>query len=312
MSVIPQRSPITGEPATVRRRGDEYDISSPVEGSYSVSGTLFVTAASEVPAELKHRLVAAVRRASEAGQPLSLHTGNVIEVAETEPDVSPADLLDNVLDLVYERSATAGETVTVSTGVDYPLVGARHASALAWASEASVAQGLTTAQRWKGEGGPVFALTLTPAGWQRIRELREAGRDTDQAFVAMWFDDEQMGRAWPDGIRPAFDGTGWKPLRIDAVEHNDRIDARIVAEINRSGLLVADVTGGRQGVYFEAGYAIGRGLPVIWTVRKDYLSAVHFDTRQYNHVVWETPAELCEKLQYRILATAPRPGRSAR
>ena len=59
---------------------------------------------------------------------------------------------------------------------------------------------------------------------------------------------------------------------------------------------MADVTEQRRGVYFEAGYAIGIGLPVKWCIRKDDLTIVHFDTRQYNHVVWESIQELKEKL----------------
>jgi len=41
---------------------------------------------------------------------------------------------------------------------------------------------------------------------------------------------------------------------------------------------------------------------VIWCVRKDQLDEVHFDTRQYNHIVWETPEELKEKLYQLIRA----------
>ena len=35
----------------------------------------------------------------------------------------------------------------------------------------------------------------------------------------------------------------------------------------------------RGGVYYEAGFAQGIGIPVIWTVAKDSLDDVHFDTR---------------------------------
>jgi nucleoside 2-deoxyribosyltransferase len=76
-----------------------------------------------------------------------------------------------------------------------------------------------------------------------------------------------------------------------------------MAEIRRSGLIVADFTGNRGGVYFEAGFAMGLGLPVIWTVRQDDIDAVHFDTRQYNHITWSTPQELREKLYNRVMAT---------
>ena len=60
------------------------------------------------------------------------------------------------------------------------------------------------------------------------------------------------------------------------------------ARIKRSRFLVADVTGGRQGVYFEGGFAKGLGLPVIWTCSHgtdaELKKWMHFDTRQYNHI----------------------------
>lgn len=78
--------------------------------------------------------------------------------------------------------------------------------------------------------------------------------------------------------------------------HIDRIDAKIINDINDSFFVVADVTQQKHGVYFEAGYAQGIGKPVIWCVRKGDLKNVHFDTRQYNHIVWEDPDEFKENL----------------
>ena len=51
---------------------------------------------------------------------------------------------------------------------------------------------------------------------------------------------------------------------------------------------------------FEAGFAMGLGVPVIWTARSTSINDLHFDTRQYNHIVWDTPTELYEKLLARI------------
>jgi hypothetical protein len=46
----------------------------------------------------------------------------------------------------------------------------------------------------------------------------------------------------------------------------------------------------------------GRGVPVIWCVRRDDLDNVHFDTGQYNHIVWKSKEELWEKILDSILA----------
>ncbi len=127
---------------------------------------------------------------------------------------------------------------------------------------------------------------------------------TWQVFVAMYFD-ESLTPAYDQGIAAALADTGYSPLRVDREQHNDKIDDKIIAELRRSGLVVADFTGHRGGVYFECGYAMGRGTPVIWCCRKSDIGQAHFDTRQYNHIVWNEPADLREALVDRIRATVP-------
>jgi nucleoside 2-deoxyribosyltransferase len=93
-------------------------------------------------------------------------------------------------------------------------------------------------------------------------------------------------------------------MRIDAKEHVNKIDDEILAEIRRSKFLVADFTCETQkvrgGVYFEAGFAMALRKPVIWTCKQSSIDDLHFDTRQYNHIAWSSPDELCKKLKARI------------
>lgn len=72
--------------------------------------------------------------------------------------------------------------------------------------------------------------------------------------------------------------------------------------IRESRFVVADVTGHRPGVYYEAGFAFGLTLPVIWTCRSDHRNDIHFDTRQFNHIFWETPEDLKEQLSNTVRA----------
>lgn len=155
---------------------------------------------------------------------------------------------------------------------------------------------------------PDEGMVLTVKGWNRVAEIeRGAVRALSRrAFVAMWFD-QSMQAAYDRGIKKAIDDCGFHPLRIDMEQFNDKICDQIIAEIRRRRFLVADCTGHRNGVYYEAGFARGLGLPVIWTCRKNEMEGAHFDTRQFNHVVWEQPEELCEKLILRITATIPSP-----
>lgn len=130
--------------------------------------------------------------------------------------------------------------------------------------------------------------------------------DSKTAFVAMWFS-EEMNEAFSDGVVPAVESCGYSALRIDQRQHNNKIDDEIISGIRSSRFLIADFScgsdGARGGVYFEAGYAQGMDIPVIFCVRQSDLEKVHFDTRQYNHIVWTDPSELRDKLKNRIAAT---------
>lgn len=150
----------------------------------------------------------------------------------------------------------------------------------------------------------VSAFRLSLKGWDFLEEIKRTGADSRQAFVAMSFD-KSMDDAYENGIHPALDKTGFQPLRIDRREDNEKICDTIIAEIRRSGLLVAEATGQNPGVMFEAGFALGLDIPIIWVVNASETSNLHFDTRQYRHVTWSTSAELAENLAARIEATLP-------
>ncbi len=121
----------------------------------------------------------------------------------------------------------------------------------------------------------------------------------------MWFGQSVNG-LYERGIGPAVEAAGYKPLRIDQKPDANKIDDEIIAEIRRSRFVVADFThgegGARGGVYYEAGFAYGLKIPVIFTCREDMFDKIHFDTRQYNHIGWKIPEDLVEPLKQRILA----------
>lgn len=151
---------------------------------------------------------------------------------------------------------------------------------------------------------PEMLVGLSIDGARRVHELQKNEVDSNQAFVAMWFD-PKMTEIFDHAIKPALEATGYQALRIDRKQHNEKIDDAIMAEINKSGLLVADFTGHRGGVYFEAGYAKGIGIPVIFTCHETELEDAHFDTRQYSHIRWTSAEDLRERLIQRIQATQP-------
>ncbi len=153
---------------------------------------------------------------------------------------------------------------------------------------------------WHTDG--LYSCVVEVAGYSLI-EHSVTNPDSSQCFVAMWFD-SSMDSLYKDGIEPAIRAAGYSPFRIDREDFVGKIDDRIVAEIRRSRFIVADFThgenGARGGVYYEAGFAEGHGLNVIFTCRNDMIEKVHFDTRQFNHIVWDSPEDLRVRLENRI------------
>lgn len=148
-------------------------------------------------------------------------------------------------------------------------------------------------------------VIITVEGYAHLAEMEKAVTDSSQAFVAMWFDDS-VEEAWTRGIKPAIENAGYHPVRIDNQEYIGKIDDEIIAEIRRSRFIVADFTqgtdGARGGVYYEAGFAHGLDIPVVFTCSQVSINDVHFDTSHYNHIVWRNPEDLKERLENRIAA----------
>jgi len=147
-------------------------------------------------------------------------------------------------------------------------------------------------------------FVITPQGWQHIADLRRTQSKSTKAFIAMSFAPE-LNEFFTQAMEPGVRAARYEALRIDREEHNNRIDDEIIAAIRQTKFLVADFTNNRAGVYYEAGFAKGLGHEVLWSVREDHLADVHFDTRQYNFIRWQTNdlRGLAKALQNRIEAT---------
>ena len=114
--------------------------------------------------------------------------------------------------------------------------------------------------------------------------------------------DPALVAAWSNGFEPAIRAAGYAPLCIDAKEFIGGISDEIMAEIRRSRFVIADYTQRKSGVHFEAGFALGLGLPVIATCRANEIHKLHFDIRHLNTLDWVKPDDLAVKLSQRIRA----------
>lgn len=159
----------------------------------------------------------------------------------------------------------------------------------------------------RGAPKSLSRVFITPRGHGELERMRHGVPDSPIGFCAMWFA-PQLIPVWTEAIEPAIKDAGYDAKRIDRVEHNNKIDDEIVAMIRKSRFVVADLTGNRGGVYFEAGFAMGLEIPVVWTIRGGRFHRIRFDNRQYNFIPWsfDALADFKARLQNRIEATLGR------
>lgn len=144
-------------------------------------------------------------------------------------------------------------------------------------------------------------LLLTFEGWTRAHIFEKQRSASKTAFVAMHFSSEMHPAR--EKIMMAIEASGFIPVIMDLKEHNNQIVPEILYEIRKSRFLVADFTNQRGGVYYEAGYAEGLGIPVIAMCCQTDFDNVHFDIRQKNTIFWSNVDEIQERLIRRISAT---------
>lgn len=175
-----------------------------------------------------------------------------------------------------------------------------------------IVNGLLEAGLLKGVGDPNAGrprVTLTFPGWAKYEELLRGAVSGRNAFMAMPYDNEMLGRIVREHFRQAVAQTGFGLKRLDDDQPAGLIDDRLRVEIQGARFLVADLTHGNPGAYWEAGYAEGLGKPVIYTCEESVFKGkpTHFDTNHHLHVLWkaEDMAPAMERLKATIRATIP-------
>ena len=115
----------------------------------------------------------------------------------------------------------------------------------------------------------------------------------------------EMDKICDEVIIPAIQAAGLTPRRVDRDNAGDLLKAEIISFLERSQIIVADLTNERPNCYLEVGYAMGLGKKpnLILAAREDHHHRsknykpdgprVHFDLEGYDLLLWD-PAKLDE------------------
>jgi hypothetical protein len=279
----------------------------PVCGKFGLGGTsdLFLCGLSDEERTRVYRISFALRTVSQRalGKPDSsyfpVYSNEDLQKMLDKPELSVQGKLTLLLKYLGRITEHPGQTAEFDLNHDYSVVCAKNSEEAKFYFDSLAEQGLVHQQQpFTGHYNPRFKVSAS--GWTELNRIEQSGSESSSAFIAMSFHPDR--NLFEKAISTAIKAAGYLPVRVDKIEHVNHIDDEIIARIRGSKFLVSDFTGQRNGVYFEAGFMLGLGRPVIWLCEKEDLKNVHFDTRQYNTIDYKDADDLQTRLQFRIEA----------
>lgn len=150
---------------------------------------------------------------------------------------------------------------------------------------------------------------LRMSGWALYQQLKLGEENSRTAFMAMKFGERELNEIVDAHFRPAVEQAGFVLRVLTDGQPAGHIDNQIRARIRSAAFVVADLSHDNDGAYFEAGFAEGLGLPVIYTCEAEKFQAkkTHFDTNHLVTIPWDrtNPALAATQLKQTIRNTLP-------
>lgn len=133
-------------------------------------------------------------------------------------------------------------------------------------------------------------VQLTLAGWDHYAALKRTRIDSRTAFMAMKFGEDELNHVINECFRPAVQRAGFELRVMNEQQQAGLIDAQVRAALLGARFLIADLTHDSFNAYWEAGFADGRGLPVIYSCKRAQWNRAktHFNVNHMTTILWET------------------------
>ncbi len=151
------------------------------------------------------------------------------------------------------------------------------------------------------------AITLIESG--QYRELRTKITEVikgSYSFFICPLENDEVSHNYEFVIKPAVRQFQFEIQRADEISHTGTITDAILAAINRSRFIVADLTDARPNCYYEVGYAHALGKPVIILAKED--TTPHFDISTYKWNFWTDYKDLKPKFEKELKSVLRRLG----
>lgn len=308
MSTCPVcQKPLTKEPGNLERfDGKRFEC--PRCGLFEIDGLqlLAVQHQTSNDALLAARMSYAVRRLQREGQQPYLTAELWDSLVANTVQPTPVEQVENLILFVGDSLPVPGAYMHVSVQEHTSVIGSQSDDTFFFVLEHAIEEGFLSGSR----NNIGATATLSFGGWEKYEELKRTFPSrTRRAFMAMPFGQPDVENAFTHCFRPAAASAGYTLRKLDEQPAAGSIDDRLRLEIRRSRFLIADLTRGNHGAYWEAGYAEGLGLPVFYTCERSYFetSGTHFDTSHLQTVLWESSdlGKATKELTLAIRVTLP-------
>lgn len=135
---------------------------------------------------------------------------------------------------------------------------------------------------------------ITPKGWAYLDKIRNVNPHNEIVFIASKYEKE-INEYLDNYVVTVLEELRYKPKLMRSHPHTNIIDNEMISLIKQSKFVIVDLTKNSLGAYYEAGYAQGFGLEVVYICEKSFREnkknekskGVHFDTNHYPINDWE-------------------------
>lgn len=149
-----------------------------------------------------------------------------------------------------------------------------------------------TAAKLTRFGVPDDAIASASRVLENIR-LEAIGRspaiNLAEAFIVMKFTEgDENACAFEQGIRPAIQEFGLKPLRADEDPQMRMISTKVLEHVDRARLVVVKLDEPNKNVFFELGYAIARRKDILLIANREQIANVPTDVKGWELLTYRT------------------------
>ncbi len=215
---------------------------------------------------------------------------------------TPAEQAENAIRFIGDYVSAQGEGLRGIPDEFRAVIGAPDYGSGIWIVEQLHAKGLVDCHPGIGrtrvrsdDNVSVFqktlgTVTLSLDGWEEYERAKRGRFEGSYGFVALQFNDRALDELLATTKAAVREEMGYDLIDMRDVEQAGIIDNIMRLKIKDAAFVLADLTHGNPGAYWEAGYAEGLRKPVVYICRKDVFDrgGTHFDTNHCTTIPWTT------------------------